>query len=145
MIRPYRPTDEAAVLDVWYRASMLAHPFLGEEFLISEREEIARTHIPNAEMWVYETGGRVMGFIALLGDDVGGIFVDPADQRRGIGRALMDHARTRRDALELDVFEANSGARRFYEAYGFTPVGRRLHAASGQPELRMRLSAPPDD
>lgn len=145
MIRPYRATDEAAVLDIWYRASMLAHPFLGEDFLASEREEILRAHIPNAEMWVYETGEEILGFIALVGNEVGGIFVDPAHHGRGVGRTLMDHVRAGRDMLELDVFEANSSARRFYEAYGFTVVGRKLHAASGQPELRMRLAAPPDD
>jgi putative acetyltransferase len=51
----------------------------------------------------------------------------------------MDRARDSRPYLELDVFEANAIGRRFYDAYGFEFVGRHIHQASGQPQLRLRL------
>jgi ribosomal protein S18 acetylase RimI-like enzyme len=37
------------------------------------------------------------------------------------------------------VFEANTGARRFYEDYGFVFVRRQPNAETGLPELRLRL------
>ena len=139
MIRPYFDSDLDDVLDVWYEASLIAHSFLDDEFLANEREEIAEHWLPIAETIVCEIEGRVVGFLALIGNAVGAVFVSPAYQRSGIGRALMDRARTSRPFLELDVFEANASGRRFYEAYGFEEVGRHLHLPTGHTELRLRL------
>lgn len=139
MIRPYADEDLEELLDVWYRASLIAHSFLGEEFLASERRDVAGHWLPMAETMVYEADGRVVGFLALIGNEVGAIFVDPDYQGRGMGRALMDRARESRPFLELNVFEANTVGRSFYDAYGFELVDRHIHQASGQPELRLRV------
>jgi putative acetyltransferase len=135
------------VLDAWYQASLVAHSFLTEDFFESERQQIAEHWLPRADVVVYEIDGAVVGFLALIGNEVGAIFVLPAHQGRGIGRSLMDHARNSRPFLELDVFEANAIGRRFYHAYGFRIVDRHIHEATGQPELRLRLdyAPPPDD
>jgi putative acetyltransferase len=139
MLRSYRHDDLEALLDVWYRASLIAHWFLSEEFLGVERRQIAEDWLPVSETTVAETDGRVVGFLSLVGNEVGGIFVDPEYQGRGIGRALMDHARRARPHLELVVFEDNLMGRRFYDAYGFLQVDRQIHAESGRYELRLRL------
>ncbi len=139
MIRQYANSDLEELLDVWYQASLIAHSFLDDEFFTVGRHEISERWLPIAETVVYEIDGRVVGFLALIGDEVGAIFVDPDYQGRGFGRALMDHARRSRPFLELGVFEANLIGRRFYEAYGFKVVDRHIHEASGQPVLRLRL------
>lgn len=118
---------------------MLAHTFLSEDFLTNERLQIAERWLPMAETTVCEADGRVIGFLSLIGNEVGGIFVDPDHQGRGIGSALMDGARDSCPFLELSVFEANPIGRRFYDSYGFEFVGRRIDEDSGQPELRLRL------
>jgi putative acetyltransferase len=143
MIRPYASGDLDEVLDVWYRASLIAHSFLTEDFFESERLLIAEHWLPMADVFVYETAGSVIGFLALVGNEVGAIFVLPAHQGRGVGRSLMDQARRSRPFLELDVFEANALGRRFYDAYGFRLVERTLDEATGQPTLRLRLDYPP--
>ncbi len=139
MIRPYAPNDLEPVLAIWHRASVTAHPFLSEQFLADERSQIAERWLPVAETFVCEIDGRVAGFLSLVGNEVGGLFVDPHAQRRGIGRALMDVAAAARPLLELDVFEANSGARSFYDAYGFVFVNRHLNEDVGQFEIRLRF------
>ena len=139
MIRSYTEDDLGEVLDAWYEASFVAHSFLSEEFFATERQQIAERWLPIAETIVYEADGRVVGFVALVGNEVGAIFVLPEYQGRGIGRALVDRARELLQFLELDVFEANATGRRFYEAYGFVQVDRDIHEASGQPQLRLRL------
>jgi len=139
MIRPCTSGDIEELLDVWYRASLIAHRFLTEEFFEDERTEIVERWLPSAETNVYEADGRVVGFIALIGNEVGAIFVDPDHQGRGIGRVLMDHARRSRPFLELDVFEANGIGRRFYDAYGFQVVDRHVNDRTGHFELRLRL------
>ncbi len=139
VIRAYDDADLDAVLDVWYEASLVAHPFLDEAFLHAEREEIATRWMPVAETFVAEVDGCVVGFLSLVGNEVGAVFVHPARHGTGIGRALMDRARASRPVLELDVFEDNAIGRRFYAAYGFEQVGSHPHAATGRTELRLRL------
>jgi putative acetyltransferase len=92
-----------------------------------------------AETTVYEIDDSVVGFLSLIGNEVGAIFVYRRFQGTGIGRALMDHARSVYPILELDVFEANSVGRRFYDIYGFAEVGRHTHEATGQTQIRLRL------
>ncbi len=139
MIRPYASSDLQQLLDVWYRASLIAHSFLPEEFFETEREAIELRWLSLAETVVHELDGRVVGFLSLIGNEVGAIFVDPEYQGRGIGRALMDWARDARPFLELSVFEANAMGRRFYDTYGFRLVESAVHEETGQPELRLRL------
>lgn len=141
MIRSYRPEDIDRVMEVWYQASLIAHPFLGAEFLETERKAIIEQHMPVAEVYVYARDGVVLGFIALLDHEVGAIFVEPKHQGQGIGCALMDHARQLKGDLELDVFKKNRIGRRFYDRYGFEFVEEVFHEDSGQPQLRLRLPA----
>ena len=141
MIRPYADGDVDELLGVWYQASLLAHPFLTADFLEAERGRIADRWLSIAATTVYVSDGRVVGFLSLIGNFVGAIFVDPDHHGQGIGRALMDGARDAHPVLELDVFEANAVGRRFYDAYGFEFVDRHMNTAAGQPELRLRLSS----
>lgn len=140
-IRAYRPADLEELLDVWGRASALAHPFLDAAFLEQERRNIPALYLPTAETWIREQDGHVAGFLSLLGDEVGALFVDPRWHRSGIGRALLEHARGLRGALEVDVFERNAIGRAFYDAMGFELVERRVHPATGFTLLRLRLPA----
>ena len=139
MIRPLVERDVDGLLDVWYRAAVIAHSFLPEEHFLGERVEIVQRWLPAADTVVYEIDGRVVGFLSLIRNEVGAVFVDPDLQRRGIGRELMDDARSRRPYLELGVFEANAIGRRFYERYGFRLIERRIEESTGEPELRLRL------
>jgi len=139
VIRKYDATDLSELLDVWYGAARIAHPFWTAELFEQERRDITREFLPVAETWVFEKDGRVVGFIALLGNEVGGIFVAPTQQGQGIGRALMDHVRKSRDHLVLEVFQDNKIGKAFYDAYGFATVGERLDEATGLRLLRLRF------
>lgn len=72
------------------------------------------------EVWV--SGEPIEGFMALdLGNDVvTALYV--AKPGHGIGKRLLDHAKTGREALELWTFVANEGARRFYAREGFQEI-----------------------
>jgi len=49
MIRTYRTEDLDRVLDIWYQASLIAHPFLDAAFLAREREQIVAQYMPAAK------------------------------------------------------------------------------------------------
>ena len=141
MIRKYQPADGEDVLNVWARASALAHPFLSQDFLERERHRIPDVYLPKAETWVWEADGHVVGFISLLGNEVGAIFVDPAFHRSGIGRKLMDRARALRGELEVEVFERNLLGRAFYAKLGFEIMRQKVHNQTGFEVMRLRLAA----
>ena len=142
MIRRYREADLEDVLSAWAEASAVAHSFLSPEFQSRERREIRDVYLPMAETWVWEDDGQVVGFISLLENEVGAIFVDSRFQGRGIGRVLMDQARSLKGELEVEVFEKNAQGRAFYERYGFEQISTSIHEQSGFEMIRLRLAAP---
>lgn len=139
MIRKYRHTDLDELIDVWYAASRIAHHFLDDSFFDDERKNIETTYLPVAETWIHETDGKLTGFMALIGNEVGGIFVHPSYQGKGIGVSLMDHAVSLKKSLLLNVFEDNLPAITFYQKYGFVKIGEVLHEKTGKNQFRMEL------
>jgi putative acetyltransferase len=80
------------------------------------------------EVWVAVEDGRLLGFLGierstnLRAPVLEKIYVEPADQNRGVGSALLDKAKELRpDELYLWVFQKNP-ARRLYERHGFKLV-----------------------
>lgn len=139
MIRAYELSDRDSVLHIWREASALAHPFLAKAKVAEAETMIRDSFLPVAETWLACPDGTPAGFIALLGEEAGGLFVLPAFQGQGLGQALLDHALTRRPRLELDVFAENRRAFGFYRRYGFTVVEERMNAFFGHPEIRMQF------
>lgn len=141
-IRPYEPDDLDDVLSSWESATSIAHPFLTEDFLEQERHNIPNLYLPNAETWVVERGNQVIGFVALIGNEVGAIFVKPEFHGTGAGRSLMDKAQELRGDLEVEVFKANEIGRKFYASYGFEPLDEKIHEQTGNELIRLKFTAP---
>ncbi len=137
MIRKYNNQDVEAVISCWRSASELAHPFLTEEFLNQESDNVRNIYLAFAETWVKEIDCSVIGFISLIENEIGGLFLDPAYHGAGFGRELTDKAYAEKGPLKVEVFKENVIGRRFYESYGFQRTGEFTHAASGQLTLRM--------
>ena len=137
MIGSYRDEYCEALIEIWFAASQVATPFLSDDFLAEERDNIRKIFLPKAETWVFQSDDTVAGFIALIGNEVGGIFVHPKFQGRGIGRALMDHAVGLRGSLTLDVFKENLMGRHFYDRYGFRLDREIAHEQTGRSQLRL--------
>ncbi len=140
-IRQYTDADLDGVLSSWENASKIGHPFLADEFLDKERYNIPNVYLPNADTWVADVNGAVVGFIALLGNEVGAIFVEPKHHSTGIGKSLMDKAQEIHGDLEVEVFEKNSVGHRFYLRYGFKPLSQKIHETTGNKLLRLKFTA----
>ncbi len=114
IIRKYNDKDLTEILSAWESASEVAHPFLSQGFLDQERRNIPELYLPNADTWVAEHDGHDVGFIALIGNEVGAIFVSTQFHGKGVGRALMNKAREIRGELVVEVFRKNKIGRNFY-------------------------------
>lgn len=133
-IRPYRETDETAVIALW-RDCGLTRP------QNDPRKDIRRKREVNPEWFlVGEQDGRIVA-TAMAGYEghrgwINYLAVAPDAQRGGLGRALMDEAeRLLRAAgcpkINLQVRGGNAAALAFYRQIGFAvddvvSLGKRL-------------------
>lgn len=142
-IRRATPADHDTLLDIWLRSVRATHDFVSPADLEGSIP-LVRKHLAaeGADVWVAcDDGGAVMGFMGMSGSQVDMLFLAPEHFRRGVGRRLVEHARSLHGDLTADVNEQNSAARQFYEACGFVVEGRSELDGTGRPYplLHMRL------
>lgn len=139
MIRQYRTEDTDALVLIWQNANALAHSFLAEDFVAQVSQDMRNVYLPNAEIWVLEENETSLGFIALIGNEIGGLFLEPSFHGRGFGKALTDHAVALHGPLRVEVFEKNAVGRHFYDRYGFVETERYVHEQSGEVTIKMMM------
>lgn len=137
MIRKHTAKDLDAIINIWYNASTLAHPFLDVSFVEKVKKDMREIYVPNSETWIYEEDNSLVGFISMLGNEIGGLFVLPNHHSKGIGTQLVNFARTLYRELEVEVFEKNMIGRSFYDKYGFKQMKKYAHAESKSEVLRL--------
>jgi non-canonical purine NTP pyrophosphatase (RdgB/HAM1 family) len=135
LLRPYRPTDEAAVLALW-QACGLTRPWNDPQ------RDIARKLTMQAEGFIValDGGQQIVGTVMAGYDGHRGwinyLAVSAEHRRHGLGRRLMDAAERFVRALgapklNLQLRSGNDGAAHFYERLGYVrdellSYGKRL-------------------
>lgn len=120
MIRKLRPTELSSVMQIWLDANIEAHQFVNAQYWRKTAEHV-RKLLTTAEIYVYETEDdhKVVGFIGLFNNHIGGLFVHKAYRSAGIGKALVDYVKLSKAYLVLSVFQKNERAYHFYRREGF--------------------------
>ena len=139
MMREYKTEDTGALITIWDKAEPLAHPFLSDEVRDQVRRDTVNIYLPNAETWVLENHGTPVGFIAMIGTEIGGLFLDPSEQGKGLGRQMVDHVVAIKGPLTVEVFKDNKIGLPFYERYGFVVTGEGVFDASGDETFKMAM------
>jgi ribosomal protein S18 acetylase RimI-like enzyme len=75
--------------------------------------------LPRQQVTVAEVDKAIVGFIAVSGDWVEQLYLDPDWTGQGIGSRLLTQATAALPVVKLHCFQSNTGARRFYERHGF--------------------------
>ncbi len=91
-------------------------------------------HVVSSQDVLVADDDGVQGFIARADSEIEQLYLAAAARGRGIGSALLNEMKTRREQLNLWCFQANTGARRFYERHGFD-VSRMTGGANNQEKL----------
>ncbi len=139
MIRDFKESDIEEVLDIWLTASIKAHYFINKGFWESKIDDMRYIYIPSSETYVYERDNQVLGFISLYEDTITALFVDPAEQGKGIGTELMNKCKTLRKNLNLTVFKNNIYSFIFYKKCGFNSIKEQPDEHSGHQEILMKF------
>jgi putative acetyltransferase len=147
-LRAFAEIDLTALIDVWaaaWSATGLPVDFEARRAWIDDRLRTLRA--AGAEIVVgLDASDKPAGFVTI--DPNSGyldqLCVAPTERGSGLASALLNEAKRRSPGVvELDVNEANSRARRFYEREGFSIVGGGVSPHSGLPTLKMRWRAEP--
>ena len=89
---------------------------------------------------VAEDSTAVCGFMALDGTDLDALYIAAGAQRKGIGSALIEAAKSGAETLELWTFDANLPARQFYLKHGFKEIQRSDGSSNDEklPDIRFQ-------
>ena len=139
MMGTYKDEDTDALIEILDKAESLAHPFLSDEVKNQVRKDMRNVYLPNAETWVLEKDSDPIGFIATIGAEIGGLFLDPAEQGKGLGRQMVDYIVAIKGPLTVEVFKENKIGLPFYERYGFVITGEGAFDVSGDETFKMAM------
>ena len=138
MIRKFETQDLDAVMQIWLQANLDAHAFIPASFW-EAHFEMVRDMLPQAELYVHEGEDtqQIDGFIGLTENHIEGIFVAKAARSKGIGKALLDYAKSRRPRLDLSVYQKNERALAFYRREQFAVHSEGIDGDTNEAEIQM--------
>lgn len=136
MIRRLQKKDVNRVAELWLDTNLKAHDFIPAQYWRSNYD-LVKEMLSQAEVYVYEDGQKIQGFIGLDGDYIEGIFVSDEMQSQGIGKALVDFIKAQKTKLRLNVYQKNVRATHFYQKEGFEIQCEGLDEATGEKDYQM--------
>ena len=142
VLRPYAAADRDACLAIWRAASETGHPFLTRTELDADQVLVRDIYLSRATITLACDDEGPVGFIALIDDFIGGLFVLPARYRQGVGRLLINAASRQAGRLSVEVYAANTEAWRFYKSLCFMQTAARTVDDQGRPYALVRLEQP---
>lgn len=136
MIRVLEEKDVDTVAKIWLETNIKTHDFIASNYW-KEHYEIIKDIFLQAEIYVYEIEKEIMGFIGLDKEYIEGIFILDQYQKRGIGKALLNHVKAKKEHLSLNVYQKNLNAILFYQREGFCIQYEDVDKNTGEKEYRM--------
>lgn len=141
MIRKFETRDLDAVTQIWLHGNLDAHAFISASFW-TEHFKMVRDLLSQAELYVHENEDtqQIDGFIGLTENHIEGIFVAKAARSKGVGKALLEYAKSRKPSLTLSVYQKNERALAFYQREQFTVQSEGIDEDTNEAELQMLWS-----
>lgn len=136
LIRVLEEKDVDTVAKIWLETNIKTHDFIASNYW-KEYYEIIKDMFLQAEVYVYEIEKEIMGFIGLDKEYIEGIFVLDQYQKRGIGKALLNHVKAKKEHISLNVYQKNLNAILFYQREGFCVQYEDVDENTGEKEYRM--------
>jgi putative acetyltransferase len=143
-LRPYRASDEDAVIALWLKTWQHAYPDIDFAARVAWWRERWRNELtPNAAIVVAEHEHRLLGFVTIEGEGyLDQLVVAPDNWGSELAKTLVDEAKRLSPAsITLLVNDDNFRAIRFYEKNGFVQAGKGVNPVSGRPVLKMHWKA----
>jgi GNAT superfamily N-acetyltransferase len=128
LLRPATSDDAPAIAEVLIQSRAKYLPFAPSAHRPDDvRAWVANRLLPTGAVTVAGHQGEVVGVLATSSLEgiswIDQMYVRPGWVGRGVGTQLMEHAhRLLPRPIRLYTFQANAGARRFYERHGYRAI-----------------------
>ena len=138
MIRKFETQDLDAVMQIWLHGNLDAHAFISAGFWTGHFEMV-RDMLPQAELYVHEDKDtqQIDGFIGLTENHIEGIFVAESARSKGVGKSLLDYAKSRKPYLTLSVYQKNERALAFYRREQFVVQSEGIDEDTNEADIQM--------
>lgn len=139
-LRPYRPEDEDAAIELWRATWQQAYPSIDFTARVAWwRERWRNELVSNASIIVAEQAQTLVGFVTIDGSGyLDQLVVGPDHWGSPLATSLVDEAkRLSPNGVTLLVNKDNARAIRFYERNGFAHAGEDVNPTSGRAVLKM--------
>ena len=138
MIRKFENLDLDAVMQIWLQANLDAHAFIPASFW-EAHFEMVRDMLPQAELYVHENEAprQSDGFIGLTENHIEGIFVAESARSKGVGKSLLEYAKSCKPYLTLSVYQKNERALAFYRREKFVVQSEGIDEDTNEAEIQM--------
>lgn len=134
MIEKFKTEYLDDIMQIWLASNISAHNFIKSSYWKSMFDEVKKM-IPQSEIYVYRDNVEILGFVGITDNYIDGIFT--ICRSSGIGKALIDYVKKLKGSLELNVYEKNKLAIKFYERESFKIVSKSTDESTGEAELFM--------
>lgn len=116
VIVPASRQNYTELIRLWEKSVRATHHFLKEEDIQYYKPLILNEYFDEVKLFCLKEDDRIAGFIGVDEQLIQMLFVDPELRGKGIGRALINHAREKFGVNSVDVNEQNQ------EAVAFTGI-----------------------
>lgn len=136
-VRKATSDDVGAVARIWHTGWIDGHLGHVPPELVRHRNKeqfVSRAEKRVEGMWVAESGGQIMGFVVVVGDEVEQIYVDGLARGTGLAAMLLHKAEAEIRSVGhrqawLAVVAGNRRARSFYSRLGWRDAGPMSYMA----------------
>ena len=140
-IRRIEESEIETTVRMWRRSREDVQPALEARMGYSPADDLeffTNILLQECEVWIAVRGTSPLGLLAIDGDSIEQLYIDPLEQRKQIGSSLLDLAKSRSPTrLRLHTHQANLGARAFYERRGFRAIEFGISAPpENEPDVR---------
>lgn len=135
-IRKCIDADLNILMDIWYKGNLEAHDFVDKSYW-DKNKNYVRNALQRADVFVYETDGKVVGFVGMDKDYLAGLFVHRDYRGYGFGTRLIEKIKEEYDYFTLHVFKENYGAYTFYKNRGLAIRHVEVNEDLGEEEYLM--------
>ena len=115
--------NDAVETAMVFSAALKSMPFFPKLHSDEEDSDFVADFIDSDETWIAIEGGLIRGLACIRDNWLDHLYVAPSFHNHGAGTALLAKVKELRPGgFRLWTFQANTGARRFYERYGCEAV-----------------------
>ena len=136
MIKKFKNDEFDKIAILWLETNISTHNFINEDYWKVQFDNV-KEMLPQAELFIYEEDEELQGFVGVIDNYIAGIFVSKNIQSKGIGKSLLDHVKTLRNELSLNVYKKNERAVTFYERESFEIKEHRIDENTNEVEYLM--------